>query len=87
MDNPSLVFQPAESVNQHPARGPCYQPYQPVSSCMLGRWIKHILLDTGIDTSVFKDHSTRAACVRKVHRGLPTDVILRLVGWRRYCVF
>ena len=35
---------------------------------MLGRWIKQILLENRIDTSVFKDYSTRAACVRKVHR-------------------
>ena len=44
------------------------KPHKTVSSCTLGRWVKQILPDSGIDTSVFKDHSTRAASVSKAYQ-------------------
>ena len=37
------------------------KPYSPVSSTTIGRWLKLTLQDAGIDTSVFKAHSTRGA--------------------------
>jgi len=37
------------------------KPYQPVSTDTITRWLKTVLAKSGIDTSVFKGHSTRAA--------------------------
>ena len=37
------------------------KPYRPVSTDMISRWLKTVLAKSGIDTSVFKGHSTRAA--------------------------
>ena len=37
------------------------KPYQPVSTDTISRWLKTVLAKSGIDTSVFKGHSTRAA--------------------------
>ena len=37
------------------------KPYSPVSSTSIGRWVKLTLQDAGMDTSVFKAHSTRGA--------------------------
>ena len=37
------------------------KPYSPVTSTSIGRWLKLNSQDAGIDTSVFKAHSTRGA--------------------------
>ena len=63
------------------------QPHKAVGTHTIGRWIKQLLQDSGIDTTIFKAHSTRAASVSKVSHSLPTDTILRHVGWTSECVF
>ena len=52
------------------------KPHKAVGTHTIGRWIKHLLQDSGIDTTIFKAHSTRAASVSKVSHSLPTDTIL-----------
>jgi len=37
------------------------RPHGPVSSATISRWIKENLADAGVDTDVFKAHSTRSA--------------------------
>ena len=37
------------------------RPHVPVKSCSIARWIKSVLSKAGIDTSIFKAHSTRSA--------------------------
>ena len=37
------------------------KPFSPVGSSTVGSWIKNLLEQSGVDTSVFKAHSTRAA--------------------------
>ncbi|CAH3113986.1 unnamed protein product, partial [Pocillopora meandrina] len=37
------------------------KPHKPVSTDTISRWLKTVLEKSGIDTSVFKGHSTRAA--------------------------
>ena len=37
------------------------KPHKPVSTATLARWIKSVLTDAGINTSVFKAHSVRSA--------------------------
>ena len=63
------------------------KPHKAVGTNTIGRWLKQLLHDSGIDTTIFKAHSTRAASVSKVSHSLPTDTILRHVGWKSDCVF
>ncbi|CAB4027193.1 Transposon Tf2-6 poly [Paramuricea clavata] len=63
------------------------KPHGAVTTNTLSRWIKQLLTLSGIDTSIFKAHSTRAASVSKVAAFLPVDVILKHVGWSSDCVF
>ena len=62
------------------------KPHKAVGTQTIGRWIKQLLQESGIDTTVFKAHSTRAASVSKVSHSLPTDTILNHVGWKSDCV-
>lgn len=58
------------------------KPHKPASSQTIGRWIKQTLTDSGIDTSVFKPHSTRHASTSAASRsGLNIDVIRKTAGW------
>lgn len=64
------------------------RPYKPVSRDTIGRWLKTIMQKSGIDVTIFKPHSTRAASTSAA-RGLkiPVDTILRTVGWSKDSVF
>jgi integrase len=63
------------------------KPHDKISTNTLSRWIKTLLTLSGIDTTKFKAHSTRAACASKASNSLPIDVILNHVGWASDCVF
>lgn len=58
------------------------KPFNNVSSQSLSRWIKAILSESGIDTSVFSAHSTRHAATSAAHRlGVSIDNIKKTAGW------
>lgn len=59
-------------------------PYRAVSSQSLGRWVKTILNEAGIDTSIFSSHSTRHASTSlAASRGVSVDEIRRTAGWSK----
>lgn len=63
-------------------------PFRPVTGNSLGRWIKDFLSEAGIDTAVFKAHSTRgAAASSAAAAGIPIDDILRTGDWSRESTF
>jgi len=76
-------------------RGNCEQlfisfvkPHKPVSRDTISRWTKTVLRNSGIDTTMFKSHSTRAASVsRAKQKNVPLDVILSHVGWSTTSTF
>ena len=58
------------------------QPHLPVSKDTISRWIKSVMVEAGIDTTVFKPHSTRAASSSAAVRDdVPIDQILKSAGW------
>lgn len=58
------------------------KPFLPVSSQSLSRWMKDIMEEAGIDTSIFRAHSSRHAATSKAHRsGIDVDLIRRTAGW------
>lgn len=58
------------------------KPFKSASSQTIGRWIKQVLSESGIDTSVFSAHSTRHASTSAAQQaGVSADIIRRFAGW------
>lgn len=64
------------------------KPHKPVSTNTIARWLKNVMAKAGIDTSVYKAHSTRAA-VTSAAKGkqVPIDTILSAAGWSNVSTF
>lgn len=66
----------------------CIKPHQPVSSSTIARWLKTMLEQAGIDTAIFKAHSTRGASVSAAAlKGVTTNDILKAADWSSDSVF
>lgn len=58
------------------------KPFKKVSCQSLSRWIKETLLKSGIDTQMFKAHSTRHASTSAANKaGVSLDEIRKTAGW------
>ena len=58
------------------------KPHKSVTIDTIGRWIKTVMIDAGIDMSLFSPHSTRAAATSAAARmNVSIDTILRTAGW------
>lgn len=58
------------------------KPHHPISKDTLARWVKDVMREAGIDVSVFKPHSTRAASTSKAYAlGVPLSDILKQGQW------
>ena len=57
------------------------KPYQPVSRDTISRWVKVVLDNAGIDTTVYSAHSTRAAATSKAYQSVPLDILIKSAGW------
>ena len=64
------------------------KPHKPVSTDTIARWIKNAMGKVGIDTSVYKAHSTRAAATSAAKgKQVPIDTILSAAGWSSESTF
>lgn len=64
------------------------KPYAPVKPCTIGKWLKRVMADSGIDTSVFSAHSTRGAATSKAKvAGVSTADILKAANWSSESTF
>lgn len=64
------------------------KPFQAVSRDTISRWIKAVLIQSGIDVKVFKPHSTRASSTSKANScQVPLDIILQAASWKGDCTF
>lgn len=61
----------------------CYKkPFGVASTATISRWIKSVLADSGIDTTIFSAYSTRHAATSAAKRkGISWDVIRNCAGW------
>ncbi len=58
------------------------KPHKKVTKDTIARWIKHVMSISGIDTSVFKPHSTRAASTSKASQcSVPISQIMSAASW------
>ena len=64
------------------------KPHKPVSTDTISRWLKTVLEKSGIDTSVFKGHSTRAASTSAAAKcKVPLSTIMDNAGWSNATTF
>ena len=64
------------------------KPQKPVSTDTISRWLKTVLEKSGIDTSVFKGHSARAASASAAAKcKVPLSTILDNAGWSNAITF
>lgn len=64
------------------------KPHNAVSKDTVSRWLKTVLTEAGIDSEVFKGHSTRAASSSAAMReNIGIDEILRTAGWNNSKTF
>ncbi|CAB0008793.1 unnamed protein product [Nesidiocoris tenuis] len=61
----------------------CYKkPHKPATKQTLSRWVKETLTSAGVDTTIFKPHSTRHASTSAADRkGLAIECIRKTAGW------
>lgn len=58
------------------------KPHKGVTASTISRWVKSIMEQSGIDTSVFSTHSTRHATTSAAYlKGVNIDDIRRTAGW------
>ena len=54
------------------------KPHHPASKDSLARWVQELMGNSGIDTEIFKPHSTRVASNSAVYKlGLPLQEVLK----------
>ena len=64
------------------------KPHKPVATNTISRWIQTVLTNAGIDTGVYKAHSTRAAATSAANKKqVSIETILSATGWRNMNTF
>ena len=59
-----------------------HRPHRPVKPCSIARWIRCILSSAGIDTAIFKGHSTRSASTSKARTGgVSLEEVIKMADW------
>ena len=59
-----------------------YVSYKEVSTSTIARWLKDVLVMSGVDVSIFKPHSFRSAAVSAAVKGnCSINNILKTAGW------
>lgn len=64
------------------------KPHKAVSSATISRWMKQVLVESGINTDVFKAHSVRAASSSAAKtKGSSIGDTMQTAGWSRSSTF
>ena len=63
------------------------KPFGAVTASTVGRWIKTLLGQAGVDTTQFSAHSTRSASTSKAAASVPVELILATAGWKEESTF
>lgn len=57
-------------------------PYKPVGTQTISKWLQKLLVNSHVDTSIFKGYSYRHASTSKAARmGVSVDTIFTKAGW------
>ena len=64
------------------------EPHMPVVPCTIAGWLLKLMAEAGIDTEVFRAHSTRGASTSKAAaKGLSCKEILAMAKWKKQATF
>ncbi len=63
------------------------KPFGAVTASTVGRWIKTLLGQAGVDTTQFSAHSTRSASTSKATASVPVELILATADWKEESTF
>ena len=64
------------------------KPHNPVAPSTVARWLRTVMGKAGIDTNIFKAHSTRgAATTAAANAGITMEDILKAANWSSDTVF
>ncbi|KAK3108238.1 hypothetical protein FSP39_003855 [Pinctada imbricata] len=64
------------------------KPHNGVKPCTVARWLKTVMSLSGIDTSIFKAHSTRgASCSKAFNKGVSVAEIMKVADWSSTSTF
>ena len=64
------------------------KPHARVTPQRIAKWIKVVIGEAGIDSSIFSAHSTRgASSTAAAKQGVPTEEILRMADWSQENTF
>jgi len=67
------------------------KPHAKVTTDTIARWIKTIMVKSGVDTDMFKPHSTRSASTSKANMStsvlVPVSEIMAMAGWSKEGTF
>jgi site-specific recombinase XerD len=63
------------------------KPHKKVTKSTLGKWIKTVLSNAGINIQIFKPHSTRSASTSAASFRVPIETVLKTAGWKQDCTF
>ena len=88
----TFTFRPVDPAQPNKLFLATIRPHKPVKSATLAHRIKNLLVKSGIDSNIFKAHSTRGAASSTAARaGLSVSDIIRMADWsiddifRRFC--
>lgn len=74
--------------NTNPLFIGCVKPHKPVTSSTISRWIRYSMQMSGIDVSIFKSHSTRAASTSTATKlGVSVKDIMKTANWTSESTF
>lgn len=64
------------------------KPHRAITPCSVARWLQTCMFLAGVDTSIYKAHSTRSASTSKAKRqGLSSQEIMERANWKRETTF
>ncbi len=61
--------------------------FTPATGSTVSRWIREMMEQAGIDTSIYKTHSTRKSSTSAAEASVPLATILRAAAWRSASTF
>ena len=64
------------------------KPHAEVTRSTISRWVKEVMVRSGVDVSIFSPHSTRSASSSKASLAhVPLSTILSTAGWTKETTF
>lgn len=57
------------------------KPHNPITAPTLGRWLRMVLKNAGIDTDIFKAHSVRGTSTTAAVNSVPLDDVMKMADW------